>query len=157
MRSKRLLAGGAVALACGAGVAFAAHKKVDPATVPTGFFVAHNRVSNIPVDEVRRALRTGKTDVFVEHARLASGQATEFHRHPGPVFVTVARGAVTFESAVRGRCVRRTYGADRGFVEPGRAHRLVAGSAGADLYTVYLLPRLTGPHLRATSAPAPCS
>ena len=158
MRAKRVLVGAGVLAACGAAVAIAAHPKVDPATVPTGFFVAHSRVSDIPVADVRRAIRTGKADVFVEHSRLGAGDATPFHTHPGPVLVTVARGGVTVERSAGGRCVRRVYGPDRGFVErgPGGAHRLVAGADGAELYLVYLLPRLTGPHQRVVGTPAGC-
>ena len=38
----------------GASVAFAAHApEIDPATVPTGFFVAHNYVADVPVSRLR--------------------------------------------------------------------------------------------------------
>src|SRR3712207_243697 len=95
-------------LAAGAAVALAAPPKVDPATVPTGFFVAHSQVNEVPTVALRRALRSGRTDVFIEHARLGPDQATGFRRHPGPVLITVAAGSLGYEREVRGSCRRRT-------------------------------------------------
>jgi hypothetical protein len=155
MRWKQILTVGCVAGACGAGVAIAAHPRVDPATVPTGFLMAHNRISNIPVTSITRALKSGKADAFLEHARLAPNQASGFHTHPGPSFVVVAAGSLTYQQASAGRCVRKRAVVDRGFFERG-VHRLVAGPAGADYYEVYLLPRLTGPHSAPVAAPRAC-
>ena len=149
MRLKQVLPIVAVATVCGAGGALAAHPQVDPATVPTGFLAAHSTVNNIPVAVIERAVRQRRTDVFIQHARLEANQATEFHTHPGPVFVTVVAGSLTYEDAARGRCRRKTFVAGRGFVDRGigHVHRAVAGASGADFYAVYLLPRRTGPHM----------
>ena len=47
MRLRLMLAVAALAVVVGGGVAIAAHApEIDPATVPTGFFVAHNRVAD---------------------------------------------------------------------------------------------------------------
>ena len=157
MRFKLVVSTLALMAACGAAVALAAHPKVDPAAVPTGFFAAHSRVSDVPTAAIRRALRTRRTDLFLEHVRLDADEATGFRTHPGPVFVMVAAGSVTYEDAVRGECRRKTYGRDAGFVDRGRhVHRLVAGSAGADFYAVYLLPRRTGPNLTPAATPREC-
>jgi hypothetical protein len=147
-----------VVAACGAGVAVAAHPQVDPAQVPTGFLTAHSTVNNIPAASIERALRSGKADVFIEHARLTPNQETGYHTHPGPAFVVVQRGSVRLDEASADGCRRRGYGQGRGFVDGAgrRAHRLVAGASGADLYEVYLLPRRTGPHQNAAS-PGACA
>jgi hypothetical protein len=142
----------------GAGVALAAHPKVDPATVPVGFLTAHSTVNNVPAGAIARALRSGKADLFIEHARLGPNEAVTFHRHPGPSFVAVQAGSLRYDEAAEGRCVRRSYGVGRGFVDgpSRRVHRVVAGASGADYYEVYLLPRRTGPHFANTGTPAEC-
>ena len=156
MRLRHVLPIVGVAAGCmGVGAALASHPQLDPATVPVGFMTAHASINNIPASYVARAFRSGKADEFLEHARLAPDQAVAFHTHPGPSFVIVQKGSVFYEEAAHGRCLRKSYGVGRGFVDgPSRhVHRFVAGASGADLYEVYLLPRGTGPHF--TNAPAP--
>jgi hypothetical protein len=149
----------AVGAACGAGAALAAHPQVDPNTVPVGFLTAHSTVNNIPASAIARALKSGKADVFIEHARLAPNQAGDFHTHPGPSFITVQRGSLRYEEATGGRCLRKNFGQSRGFVDgPSRhPHRAVAGASGVDYYEVYLLPRRTGPHFTKVSTPTECA
>lgn len=158
MRVKRVLPAVIVALIAGGGVtALAAHPQVDPATVPTGFLTAHTRVNGVPRAVLERALRTGRTDVFLQHARLNPTEAAPFHTHPGPAFVTVVGGALINEEVVRRRCRLRTYVRGTGFVDPGsgRVHRLRAGPEGADFYITSLLPRGTGPN-ETPAASAAC-
>lgn len=159
MRLKHVVPVLAVVAACGAGVAVAAHPQVDPAEVPPGFLTAHSAVNNIPAASIQRALRSGKADLFIEHARLTPNQATGFHTHPGPAFVVVQRGSVRLDEATADGCRRRSYGQGRGFVDGAgrRVHRVVAGASGADIYEVYLLPRRTGPHQTAASPPGACA
>jgi hypothetical protein len=60
------LAGGAVMVDTGAGIA--AHAtEIDPTTVPTGFFVVHNYVAEVPVSAIARAVQPNGADVFVQH------------------------------------------------------------------------------------------
>jgi hypothetical protein len=156
MRFKQaLVVGGVAAVAGGAGAAIASHPIVPPATVPTGFFAAHDRINDVPLDQLARAFKSGKTDGFLEHVRLGANQASGFHTHPGPAFILVAGGTLNYQQASRGRCVRRRFGISRGFFERG-VHQVVAGPAGADYYEVYLLPRLTGPHFHAAARPSAC-
>jgi hypothetical protein len=159
MRLKKVLPVAGVLTICAATVAVAAHPQVDPATVPTGFLTAHTTVNDLPVRTIERALRSGRADLFIEHAQLDPNEATSFHTHPGPAFVVVQRGSVRLEEAAGGRCRRRSYGQGRGFGDGigRRAHRVVAGASGAHLYEVYLLPRRTGPHQTATGTPAACA
>jgi hypothetical protein len=148
----------AVGAACGAGAALAAHPQVDPNTVPVGFLTAHSTVNRIPAPVIARAFRSGKADVFIEHARLAPTEAVDFHVHPGPSFITVQGGSLRYEEAAGGRCPRKSFGQGRGFVDgpSRRVHRVIAGASGADYYEVYLLPRRTGPHVTKAPAPAEC-
>lgn len=160
MRRTRILAIAGVTTVCGAGAAFAAHvTQVDPATVPTGFLAAHNKVEGIRVSSVARAVRRGKADVFVQHARLAANEATPWHTHPGPVFVEVVKGSLTYEDEHRGECRRLTHEAGEGFFDRGfgHVHRAVAGADGANFYPVYVLPPGSATHLIPGTAPGECT
>jgi hypothetical protein len=65
MRLKVVLALVTAAVAVGGGAAIASHvTEIDPATVPTGFFVAHNYVADVPVSALARAAKPNGADVF---------------------------------------------------------------------------------------------
>jgi quercetin dioxygenase-like cupin family protein len=160
MKRTRMLAIAGVATVCGAGAAFADHvTQVDPATVPTGFLAAHNKVEGIRVSSVARAVDNGEADVFVQHARLAANEATPWHTHPGGVFVEVVKGSLTYEDEHHGECRRLTYVAGEGFFDRGfgHVHRAVAGTDGVDFYPVYVLPRDSATHIIPATAPKECT
>ena len=145
----------AVAALTGGAVALAAHvTQVDPATVPTGFLAAHNSISDVPVEPFKRAVKRNGADFFVQHVRLGANAPTGWHTHPGPAFVTVVKGALTYEDA----CRRETYGAGRGFVDRGfgHVHRAIAGPDGVDFYVVYVLPPGSQSHVIAAEQPSDC-
>jgi quercetin dioxygenase-like cupin family protein len=159
-RRTRILAIAGVATVCGGGAAFAAHvAEVDPATVPTGFLAAHNKGEGIRVSSLARAVDDGKADVFIQHARLGANEATPWHTHPGPAFVQVVKGSLTYEDGARGQCRRLTYDAGEGFFDRGfgHVHRAVAGPAGADFYPVFVLPPGSETHLIPATPPEECT
>jgi quercetin dioxygenase-like cupin family protein len=152
------LAGAAVLV--GAGGAVATHvPEIDPATVPTGFFVAHNSVADVPVAPIARAVNPDGADVFVQHLRLAANQPSAWHTHPGPVIVTIRSGSLTYQSGAHNTCHSRNYAAGQGFVDPGfgHVHRVIAGASGVDLYATFLLPPGSENHLLTRPAPEECS
>lgn len=152
------LAGAAVMV--GTGAAIAAHvTEIDPATVPTGFFVAHNNVADVPVWAIARAVQPDGTDVFVQHLSLSANQVSAWHTHPGPVIVTVRSGSLSYQHAAHNTCHDRPYTAGQGFVDPGfgHVHRVIAGPAGAELYSTFLLPPGSENHLITAPAPEECS
>jgi quercetin dioxygenase-like cupin family protein len=160
MMLKRTLAVAGVLSVGGAGAALASHvTQVDPATVPTGFLAAHNKVEGIRISGIARAVKHGRADVFVQHVQLAPKEATGWHTHPGPVLVHVVRGSVTYEDAAHGECERKTYDAGEGFFDPGfgHVHRAIAGPAGADFYPVFVLPPGSQSHLIPAPAPEECT
>jgi quercetin dioxygenase-like cupin family protein len=160
MTLKRTLAVAGVLSVGGAGAALAAHvTQVDPATVPTGFLAAHNNVEGIRISSLARAVKHRRADVFIQHARLAANEATGWHTHPGPVFVEVVRGSVTYEDSAHGDCRRVTYDAGEGFFDRGfgHVHRAIAGPDGADFYPVYVLPAGSESHLIPAPAPEECT
>lgn len=152
------IAGGAAVI--GAGAAIASHvTEIDPATVPTGFFVAHNYVADVPVSPIARAAASNGADVFVQHLRFAPNQAFPWHSHPGPVFGMVVSGSLTYEDAAAGTCRDRTYTAGRGFLDPGfgHVHRAIGGPSGAEAYFFFILPPGSETHINPAPAPEECS
>jgi hypothetical protein len=69
-------------------------------------------------------------------------QDTGWHTRPGPVFVEVVKGSLTYEDAHHGKCRRLTCEAGEGFFDRGfgHVHHAVAGAEGAEFYPVYVLP-----------------
>ena len=160
MHLKRIWALAATTVLLGAGAALASHvTEVDPAAVPTGFLAAHNRIGDVPVSALARAVNPDGADVFVQHVRLGPNVATGWHTHPGPALVTVVKGTLTYEDAKAKTCNRVTYAAGEGFTDRGfgHVHRATAGAVGVDFYVVYLLPPGTTTHVIPASAPAECS
>ncbi|MGH2931236.1 MAG: hypothetical protein ACRDKK_00105 [Gaiellaceae bacterium] len=160
MRVKVILALAAAAVLLSAGGAIATHvPEIDPATVPTGFFVAHNHVADIPVSAIARAVNPNGADVFVQHLSLGANQAFAWHTHPGPVIVTVRSGSLIYQTAHHNTCLNRPYSAGQGFVDPGfgHVHRVIAGPAGAEIYSTFLLPPGSENHLITAPAPEECS
>jgi quercetin dioxygenase-like cupin family protein len=162
MKLKVTLAAAAAAAVAvvGVGVAFADHApEIDPATVPTGFFVAPNHVADVPLRPIRRAVKQNGADVFVQHLRLSPNQASAWHTHPGPVIVTIQSGSLTYQHAAHNECHDEPYRAGTGFVDPGfgHVHRVIAGPAGTELYATFLLPPGSENHLIPMPAPEDCS
>jgi hypothetical protein len=160
MHSRLICALTAATVLLGAGAALASHvTQVDPAAVPTGFLAAHNRIGDVPVSALARAVNPDGADVFVQHVRLGPNAATGWHTHPGPALVTVVKGTLTYEDAKANTCNRVAYAAGEGFTDRGfgHVHRAIAGVDGVDFYVVYLLPPGTATHVIPASAPAECS
>ena len=160
MRFRVIAAGVAGAVVVVAGTAIAAHApEIDPATVPTGFFVAHNRVADIPVSAIARASAPNGAEVYVQHLSLGANQVFAWHTHPGPVVVTVRSGSLIYQDAGPNACRDRTYTAGQGFVDPGfgHVHRVIAGPSGAEIYSTFFLPLGSENHLITTPPVEECS
>jgi hypothetical protein len=133
--------------------------QLDPATVPTGFLAAHNRIDDVPISPIARAAASGGAELFVQHVRLDPNVSTSWHTHPGPAIVEVVRGSLSYEDAAANTCRRVRYEAGTGFVDRGfgHVHRAVAGAAGADFYVVYVLPPGSETHVIPATAPEECT
>jgi hypothetical protein len=159
MRLRVVVAAVSGAVVVGVGAALAAHAtEIDPATVPTGFFVAHNRVADFPVSPIARAVQPDGAEVYVQHLRLAPNLVFAWHTHPGPVVVTVRSGSLTYQDAGPNACRNRMYAAGEGFVDPGfgHVHRVIAGPSGAEIYSTFFLPPESANHIVTTSGPEEC-
>jgi quercetin dioxygenase-like cupin family protein len=156
MKPTRMLAVAGVITVAVAGAAFAAHvTQVDPKTVPPGFLAAHNKVEGIRIASLARAVKHGKADVFVQHVSFTAGQDTGWHSHPGPVFVQIVKGSLTYQDGLHGKCRTITYAAGQGFFDRGfgHVHRAIAGPDGAEFYPVYVLPPGSANHLIPNATP----
>ena len=118
--------------------------------------------------QIRNKLDGQSTDVInvSDPSRIVTAKITvqpgaqfPWHTHPGPVFVTVAEGELTYVAAHD--CVERPYPAGTAFVDPGRGHVHTAfNSAGGDTVTVtyvtFFEVPASGPLTIPVDAPADC-
>jgi quercetin dioxygenase-like cupin family protein len=76
---------------------------------------------------------------------VAPGGTFGWHRHPGPVIVSVVQGTLTVIEA--DACAEAQYGPGQGFIEAGHdAHTAInEGSTTVVLYATFLLPAGAGP------------
>lgn len=80
-------------------------------------------------------------DLVVRTHDYAPGGSTGWHTHPGPVFITVLEGAVTFYEADDPTCSGKVVYAGEGYVDTGRGHygRNETGQPARDV-TVIVAP-----------------
>ncbi|HEY5617078.1 MAG TPA: hypothetical protein VIK60_03995 [Vicinamibacterales bacterium] len=80
-------------------------------------------------------------DIVVRTHDYDAGGSTGWHTHPGPVFITVIQGSVTFYEADDPTCTPKVVYAGEGYVDTGRGHygRNETGGLAKDV-TVILAP-----------------
>lgn len=79
-----------------------------------------------------------EVDMVVRTHAYAPGGSTGWHTHPGPVFVTVTEGEVTFYEADDPTCTPRVVREGQGYVDTGRGHigRNETGNAAKDVAVI---------------------
>lgn len=92
-----------------------------------------------PVDFKAKA--KAPTDIVVRQHVYAAGSSTGWHTHPGPVFITVVEGEVTFYEYGDPTCTPVVVKAGEGYVDTGRGHigRNESGHPARDV-TVIIAP-----------------
>ena len=80
-------------------------------------------------------------DIVVRTHDYAAGSSTGWHTHPGPVFITVLDGTVTFYEYDDPSCTPRVVKKGEGYVDTGRGHigRNETGTPAKDV-TVFFAP-----------------
>lgn len=80
-------------------------------------------------------------DIVVRSHAYAVGGSTGWHTHPGPVFITVVEGTVTFYEYDDPSCTPTVVSAGQGYVDTGRGHlgRNETGLPAGDV-TVIIAP-----------------
>ncbi|HUE72288.1 MAG TPA: cupin domain-containing protein [Pirellulaceae bacterium] len=160
MKLKLMLAGVLVASAFGAiavGIAWATPSSAPGTITPTvisGPVVLDAIDVKIEDEDYELELRTdGLSDARVVHFRVTPGGFFGWHTHPGPVFVMVTAGTLTYYAADAADGV--DYEAGTGFVDAGGGHVHDArnhGDVDVELVAFFLTP--LGTPIRI-DAPAP--
>lgn len=140
--ARRRLVGAVAAAAAGTLVvaAYAAlpSRTADPSSVPLGTLAGATPIYVQSVDAFTRAIRQDQgTNVVLQHLHFAPGQSTLWHTHPGPNIVVLVSGSL---SLTDDQCKVTTYTDGQGFATGLKEHLAVAGSQGADFYSLYFLP-----------------
>ncbi len=95
------------------------------------------------------------TDIVVRQHVYAAGSSTGWHTHPGPVFITVVEGQVTFYERDDPTCTGKVVRAGEGYVDTGEGHigRNESGQPAKDV-TVIIAP-VGGSFRGELDAPSP--
>jgi hypothetical protein len=139
-RKKLSIAAAVVALIAVAAVAYAALPalSVPPGTVAHGTLAVSTPLNVLSTDAFTRAInQTQGSNAVLQHFLFAPGQSTGWHAHPGPNIVMVVGGDFTLIDQF---CNETHYAADQGFATGLDVHEAIAGTNGADFYSLYFLP-----------------
>ena len=95
-------------------------------------------------------------DIVVRTHDYVPGGSTGWHQHPGPVFITVVEGTLTFYEYDDPTCTPRVVSAPYGYVDTGRGHiaRNETGQRAKDV-SVILAPGNGGAFREELAAPGP--
>jgi len=112
-------------------LAFAAFVAVTYASAPSGVTPTVLARGTFDAFKVRsypqgpgdfKAEAKAATDVVVRKHDYAPGSYTGWHSHPGPVFITVTLGAITFYEYDDPSCTPHVVTAGHGYVDTGQGH-----------------------------------
>lgn len=109
-------------------MAFAAITMASPASGVTGTLLARGSypaydlktAPSSPIDF--KAKTKESTDVVVQRHDYAPGATTGWHTHPGPVYITVTEGQLTFYERDDPTCTPHVVSAGQGYVDTGMGH-----------------------------------
>lgn len=69
-----------------------------------------------------KAKTKGATDMVVQRHDFLPGAVTGWHQHPGPIFITVTQGTLTFYERDDPTCSPHVVTAGHGYVDTGNGH-----------------------------------
>ena len=145
-----------LALAVSVGVTMASPPSgVTPTVLARGTYDAFKVKSSpdSPVDFKAKA--KSPIDVVVRRHDYAVGSTTGWHTHPGPVFITVTVGQLTYYERDDPTCRGHVVSAGHGFVDNGRGH-IVRNESGQTAQDVSLIIAPVGGAFRGElDAPSP--
>lgn len=126
MKTRFTLLGATILVAL---AAFVAVTKANPASGVTATLLGRGtydgfNVRSDPHGSIAdfRAHSTDPVDVVVQRHDFAPGANTGWHQHPGPIFITVTQGTLTFYENDDPTCTPHVYSQGQGFVDTGDGH-----------------------------------
>jgi hypothetical protein len=126
MKKRLALLGGTMLLAL---AAFVAVTQANPPTGVTPTLLARGtydgfNVRSDPHGGIAdfRAHSTDPVDIVVQRHDYQPGANTGWHQHPGPIFITVTEGTLTFYEYNDPTCTPHVYTVGQGFVDTGDGH-----------------------------------
>lgn len=108
--------------------AFAAITLASPASGVTATLLARGSYASYdlktsPTSSIDFKAKTKEpTDVVVQRHDYQPGATTGWHTHPGPVFITVTQGQLTFYERDDPTCTPHVVSAGQGYVDTGMGH-----------------------------------
>ena len=127
---------------------------VTPTILARGTFDAFKVKSGGPRSPVDfKAKAKSRIDLVVRRHDYAVGSSTGWHSHPGPVFITVTQGQLTYYEADDRSCSPHVVSAGQGFVDNGRGH-IVRNESGLPAQDVSVIVAPVGGAFRG-ELPAP--
>jgi hypothetical protein len=143
--AKKVLLTGAMAVLTVGGLVAVTNASPPSGVTPTvlargtyaDFKVRTDRSSPLEV----KAKSKSPVDFVVRRHDYAVGSTTGWHRHPGPVFITVTQGTLTYYMYDDPNCTPHVVSAGQGFVDDGSGHivRNESGQPAQDV-SVILAP-----------------
>jgi hypothetical protein len=157
-----LLAAAIAAVALLALAAFVAVTRAEPASGVTPTILARGTYEafNVRSDphgtiEGFRAHSIAALDIVVRQHDYVAGSTTGWHSHPGPVFITVTRGTLTYYERDDPTCSPHVVTAGQGFVDEGSGH-VVRNESGQLAQDVSVITAPVGGTFRTNlDAPGP--
>jgi hypothetical protein len=147
------------ALALLAPAAFVAITNASPPSGVTPTILARGtyepfRIRSSPKSQVDfKAKAKSPIDIVVRRHDYAVGSSTGWHIHPGPVFITVTQGQLTYYESDDRTCTPHVVTAPNGFVDDGAGH-IVRNESGAPAQDVSVIVAPVGGAFRG-ELPAP--
>ncbi len=111
---------------------------VTPNVIGRAKFDAFNLQSDPRAMELS-AQAKGPVDIVVRTHDYAPGSSTGWHSHPGPVFITVTEGQVTFYERDDPTCTPKVVSKGQGYVDTGKGHigRNESGAPAKDVTVIF--------------------
>jgi hypothetical protein len=158
MKRKVSLLAALVLLALAAFVAIAVASPpsgVTPTLLARGTYDAFKVKSNPEGPIAFKAKAESPMDIVVRRHDYAVGSTTGWHSHPGPVFITVTQGHLTYYHYNDPTCTPHVVSAGQGFVDNGRGH-IVRNESGQPAQDVSVITApVGGPFRSELAAPGP--
>jgi len=144
-------------------ISLAAFVAVTKASPPSGVTATVLSRGTFPSFNVRsdplgpiadfRAHSTAPIDIVVRRHDYAPGASTGWHQHPGPIFITVTQGQLTYYEYDDPTCTPHVITAGQGFVDTGDGH-IVRNETGQPAEDISVITAPVGAAFR-TELPAP--